>query len=79
MDLTFLLSCAKASQLIHEKLLFRIMRSPMSFFDTNPIGRIINRFSSDIDVVDGQIPFQVKQDRSKSKSFSKLFVLLRGY
>ena len=59
MDLTFLLSCAKASKLIHEKLLFRIMRSPMAFFDTNPMGRILNRFSSDIDVVDGQIPFQV--------------------
>ena len=58
-DLTFLLNCAKASKLIHEKLLFRIMRSPMSFFDTNPMGRILNRFSSDIDVVDGQIPFQV--------------------
>ena len=60
MDLMFLLNCAKASKLIHEKLLFRIMRSPMSFFDINPMGRILNRFSSDIDVVDGQIPFQVK-------------------
>ena len=59
MDLTFLLSCAGASKLIHEKLLYRIMRSPMSFFDTNPMGRILNRFSSDVDVVDGQLPFQV--------------------
>ena len=40
----------------------------MSFFDTNPIGRIINRFSSDIDVVDGQIPFQVITNMPKLKN-----------
>ena len=64
MDMVFLLSCAAASKLIHEKLLYRIMRSPMAFFDTNPIGRILNRFSSDVDVADGQLPFQVKQENT---------------
>ena len=28
----------------------------MSFFDTNPTGRIINRFTTDIDTIDNQIP-----------------------
>lgn len=31
---------------------FAIFRSPMSFFETTPAGRILNRFSSDIYKVD---------------------------
>ncbi|KAJ3119285.1 Multidrug resistance-associated protein 1 [Physocladia obscura] len=33
---------------LHENALVNIGRAPMSFFDTNPLGRIVNRFSRDV-------------------------------
>ncbi|KAI1280794.1 Multidrug resistance-associated protein 1 [Halotydeus destructor] len=45
-----------ASVSLHKEVLARILRSPMSFFDTTPLGRIVNRFSKDVDTVDSLIP-----------------------
>lgn len=39
---------AGASKL-HNKMFESILRAPMSFFDTTPSGRILNRFSRDLD------------------------------
>ncbi|XP_064477021.1 ATP-binding cassette sub-family C member 3-like [Ornithodoros turicata] len=44
-----------ASKSFHDSILQRIVRAPMSFFDTIPLGRIINRFSKDIDQADYQM------------------------
>ena len=50
----------KASVTLHQEMLERIVSSTMAFFDTTPVGRIINRFSKDMDEVDLMIPTHIK-------------------
>ncbi|KAG0331519.1 Multidrug resistance-associated protein 1 [Podila horticola] len=47
----------RASTLMYNNLLQRVLRLSMSFFETTPVGRIMNRFSSDMDNVDELSPF----------------------
>ena len=46
----------QASRRLHNRMLHRIIYSPIRFFDTNPSGRILNRFSKDIGFMDEQLP-----------------------
>ncbi|KAK3833442.1 MAG: multidrug resistance-associated protein 3 [Linnemannia elongata] len=49
------MACVQAAERLHSKLLTSILRMPMNFFDTTPLGRILNRFSSDIFSIDEMI------------------------
>lgn len=50
----------QASRVMHQQLLSNILRVPMSFFDTTPTGRIVNRFAKDIFTVDETIPMSFR-------------------
>ncbi|CAL1530147.1 unnamed protein product [Lymnaea stagnalis] len=46
----------RAAGSLHNGMLANVLRSPMSFFDTTPSGRIVNRFSGDVETVDNTLP-----------------------
>ncbi len=56
MQLTQKLAAYTAGRKLHLIILMGVLHAPMSFFDTTPIGRIINRFAKDIDSVDTALP-----------------------
>ena len=52
----FFRSALRASSSLHKAAIERLMRAPLSFFHTNPSGRVLNRFSKDLGVIDEQLP-----------------------
>lgn len=50
----------KASKIIHQQMIARVLQAPINlFFDVTPMGKILNRFSKDLDTVDTQLGFQI--------------------
>ncbi|CAO1377283.1 unnamed protein product, partial [Diamesa hyperborea] len=48
--------CMRASKNLHDRMFAAILAAPCRFFDTNPSGRILNRFSKDMGAIDEQLP-----------------------
>ncbi|EGE01692.1 canalicular multispecific organic anion transporter 1 [Trichophyton equinum CBS 127.97] len=55
----FLYSCIQASRSIFRKLTYTILRTPLRWLDTVPLGRILNRFTSDFNQIDSKLPFDL--------------------
>lgn len=51
-SLAFAAGRIKVSRVIMARAFDRMVRAPMRFFDTTPVGRILNRFSRDQDAID---------------------------
>lgn len=51
--------CMRASTNLHNQMFSKIVHGTMRFFNVNPSGRILNRFSKDIGAVDETLPSTV--------------------
>ena len=52
----FFLVTLRASERLHNKMVKAVLHAKLLFFDINPTGRILNRFSRDIGCLDEQLP-----------------------
>ncbi|XP_065205461.1 multidrug resistance-associated protein 1-like isoform X2 [Planococcus citri] len=55
-DIAIRVGCCISAKVLHNLLLRNIFHLPLSFMDVTPGGRILSRFSGDIDVVDYSFP-----------------------
>ncbi|KAI1289477.1 ATP-binding cassette sub-family C member 4 [Halotydeus destructor] len=51
--------CLKSSINLHNTIFYRLLLTKMAFFETNPMGRILNRFTRDLGFVDHRIPLSL--------------------
>ncbi|XP_077243837.1 multidrug resistance-associated protein 2 [Tasmannia lanceolata] len=65
-----------AAKRLHDAMLNSILRAPMVFFHTNPIGRIINRFAKDLGDIDRFVAVIVNMFLSQVSQLLSTFVLI---
>ena len=53
---SFFLVSLRCSERLHDKMVVAVLQAPVLFFDSNPVGRIVNRFSKDIGCLDEVLP-----------------------
>uniref|UniRef100_A0A3Q1C0M5 ATP-binding cassette, sub-family C (CFTR/MRP), member 4 n=1 Tax=Amphiprion ocellaris TaxID=80972 RepID=A0A3Q1C0M5_AMPOC len=71
----------RCAQSLHNGMFNTILRTPVRFFDVNPIGRILNRFSKDIGQLDSNMPWTFVESQAsitRSPVFSHLSSSLQG-
>ncbi|KAL1826245.1 hypothetical protein ACET3Z_004657 [Daucus carota] len=65
-----------AAKCLHNSMLYSILRAPMVFFHTNPIGRMINRFSKDLGDIDREVATYGNMFLSQVCQLLSTFVLI---
>jgi hypothetical protein len=45
-----------ASRSLHSAMLQRVLAAPVFWYDTTPLGRVVNRFSREVSVIDNDLP-----------------------
>lgn len=55
-SITFFSTCMRASAKLHDRMFRSISRATMRFFNINPSGRVLNRFSKDMGAIDEVLP-----------------------
>ena len=69
----------RSSRILLQKAIARVLRAPMSFFDTTPLGRITNRFSKDVDIMDNNLTDAMRMFFFTMAMIISVFILIIVY
>uniref|UniRef100_A0A7N2LRG5 ABC-type xenobiotic transporter n=1 Tax=Quercus lobata TaxID=97700 RepID=A0A7N2LRG5_QUELO len=70
------ISSLYAAKRLHDAMLTAILRAPMVFFQTNPLGRIINRFAKDLGDIDRNVAPFVTMFLGQTSQLFSTFILI---
>ncbi|GAB4829410.1 Canalicular multispecific organic anion transporter 1 [Ancistrocladus abbreviatus] len=71
-----IISSLYAAKRLHEAMLHSILRAPMVFFQTNPLGRVINRFAKDLGDIDRNVAIFANMFLGQMSQLLSTFVLI---
>ena len=69
----------KSSRIMLQRAMYRVLRAPMCFFDTTPLGRITNRFSKDVDIMDNNLTDAMRMYFFTLAMIISVFILIIVY
>jgi ABC-type multidrug transport system fused ATPase/permease subunit len=67
----------RASRILFEKVTYTVLRTPLRWVDTVPLGRILNRFTADFNTVDSRLAYDLSF--SANSIFSLVGIVIAGY
>lgn len=73
------LRCNHSSQILHNKAVQRLLHAPIWYFDTTPLGRHIDRISSDVEAIDYHLPEALRMLFVSTFGLSAMFALIIAY
>ena len=65
-----------ASQSFEQGILYRVLHATIAYFDATPIGRITNRFSRDLSIIDSEMPVTMEMVARRLAMFASYIVTL---
>ena len=73
------LRCNHSSRVLHNKAVQRLVHAPIWFFDTTPLGRHIDRISSDLEAIDYHLPEALRMLFVSTFGLASMFALIIVY